>query len=487
MGRKSAGEMELINMMCVPLYNDLAMVVHNLYENKDEISPYKLFLVSINNDDISVFAPDDSKNINICNYANSQSYWEWEQQYSRIYEATKRSGFRFEPYVTSCKKDGFNEAQVDEFFKNLIEVKHMNYQESWSIGDVYAVFFRHISYKKENLPKQIYEACEFIKIWWSDFFMHSRNGMPSPHISKVEILKEQLHIREMSPYFEIVTRISSISYEKARCNGNISVMEDTVDALLRFDENDHSKIFQLSIENAKQLRKLLEMAKGTLSLLVHKGKTYGIGKSESDKCRYTFCVTGHLEWHINDNKGKKILRYKHGEYYLPEIKEIDNWYVNSKIEDDVVCKITHDLLGHQRKGAFNKGTIIIITDRAEDEVSRLCKKGRGMRINGTSIIEKKMFESVKTLFDIDGAVFLDKEGSCYGIGIILDGEAIVGGTPARGARYNSTKTYISRCVREKIDAYALILSEDGYFNIITSDDKEIKDAVVEEKEREDAK
>jgi hypothetical protein len=78
------------------------------------------------------------------------------------------------------------------------------------------------------------------------------------------------------------------------------------------------------------------------------------------------------------------------------------------------------------------------------------------------------------LCSIDGALFLDKDGRCHGIGIVLDGKAYIDGTPARGARYNSAKTYIFDCAEKDIEAYALIISADGNYDILSSHDDEFK-------------
>jgi len=461
------------------LYNDLAMVVYDLYENKDDIYPYELFLVSISGDEVSVLARSDDTHICISDAIHSQSYWEWVDQSKDIVNEIKLSGFHFEPHVTLCKKSGFNELQKDSFFSNLITIKNMNYSSSWSIGNVYAVLYKHDLFDASTHPEQIDFACYRISGEWRAYFDLGLHSMHPPRINKINIIKEILHrlstinqsyISEMSLLFQIVTRISSLSYEKSRSKGNISVIDNIeIETLLNFHKEDTSKRLSFSIKHAKQLRKLLETAKDDRSLLIHNKRVYGIGLTERVNPKYTFCVSGHMEWHVDAN-GKKLLRYKHGEFYLPENDEIKNWRIDSSINNGAAREIAHSI--RKDSDAFKNGAIIIITSNAKDEVRRLCSLRRGLWAEQKQIITS--LEKTKTLFDIDGAVFVDESGNCHGIGIILDGEAVVGGSPARGARYNSAKTYIARCYKEDINACALILSSDEYFDIITTDDDEFK-------------
>ena len=489
MSRKSTDDMLLINMMCMPLYNDLATVVYNLYENKDDRSPFELFLISVDEDKIMVFSPSDREGIDIGN-SKPQSYWKWVQRYP-VFDKTNRSGFRFEPSVTSCRKRVFGKQLSYIFFEKLIKVKGMKLLDSWTVGSVHVVVYKDELFARDVLPKQIDDACFLVSSVWRDFFNSGLHIMQPPQIDKKEIIKDLLvHsfksddnsqniIKEISLNIEIVTRISSIFYETKRSNGNITVIKNKPrTSLLQFKEEDGFNSLSFSIKHAKQLRKLLETAKDDLSLLVHNQEVYGIGRTnparkvKSSNRKYTFCLTGHMEWHVDDANDRQLLRYKHGEYYLPELKEIRDWYIDSRIKDTVVSKIARDILAQQANGAFNNGAIIIITSNAKEEAARLCKLKRGLQTSAMSISNPNA--EAKTLFDIDGAVLLDENGLCHGIGIILDGEACVDGSPARGARYNSSKTYITRCVKHRITAYALVLSTDGYFDIITSYDEEFK-------------
>lgn len=63
---------------------------------------------------------------------------------------------------------------------------------------------------------------------------------------------------------------------------------------------------------------------------------------------------------------------------------------------------------------------------------------------------------------IDGAIMLDLDGTCHGVGLILDGLAGGGENPARGARYNSVVRY----TRGRNDCLGIVLSIDDVANIL---------------------
>jgi len=66
---------------------------------------------------------------------------------------------------------------------------------------------------------------------------------------------------------------------------------------------------------------------------------------------------------------------------------------------------------------------------------------------------------------IDGAVLVDLDGVCHGIGVILDGPAHRHCTPSRGARYNSAVRYAYRRPAGRLDCMVVVKSEDGMVNL----------------------
>jgi hypothetical protein len=60
---------------------------------------------------------------------------------------------------------------------------------------------------------------------------------------------------------------------------------------------------------------------------------------------------------------------------------------------------------------------------------------------------------------------LDPDGTCHGIGVILDGKGGKQRCPydrSRGARYNSTRRYYYACqLKDSNHCFAIVISEDG--------------------------
>jgi hypothetical protein len=273
-----------------------------------------------------------------------------------------------------------------------------------------------------------------------------------------------------------VSRISSLSYEKSLSKGNVIISNaNNSEALIRFKDDN---IISFSINSAKQLRKLLEATKEGLALLVNNEAVYGIGQLDDSEGNYKFVITDQMEWHVliyqrepSGIKATQALFYNCGRYNLPIAAEINDKYIDNMVKNKDIRITVKYLLGMKYMNAFNHGAIIIITDKAEFEVSRLCKLDKGIRIDKRSVFTNS--DILSALCAIDGAIFLDNGGNCHGFGIILDGLATTIGTPARGSRFNSTKSYIARCIKKDINACALVISADGDHDIITSDDEDI--------------
>lgn len=102
------------------------------------------------------------------------------------------------------------------------------------------------------------------------------------------------------------------------------------------------------------------------------------------------------------------------------------------------------------------GALLIISSDAEGEADRLENQS-------TKIKRVELDDSlVRNVTSIDGATLLDITGTCYSIGVILDGIATPKGSSERGSRYNSAVRYIEN---NKGKCVAVIISEDGMVNL----------------------
>lgn len=119
----------------------------------------------------------------------------------------------------------------------------------------------------------------------------------------------------------------------------------------------------------------------------------------------------------------------------------------------------------------NRGTMITISDSAQEEATRLGKQSLG--IEPTELTP----ELVGRLTRIDGALLIDPKGICHAVGVILDGQATEQGDPSRGARFNSAIRYI---ISASATTMCLVVSEDGHIDMLPSLRPQIRLSDVEE-------
>lgn len=114
-----------------------------------------------------------------------------------------------------------------------------------------------------------------------------------------------------------------------------------------------------------------------------------------------------------------------------------------------------DLVKHAMKAEH--GTMLIVSANATAEATRLTKSTKGIKpFTPTE-------PTIVAASAIDGGILVDLEGTCHGIGIILDGEAGDGENPARGARYNSAIRYL----RKHPESLIAVVSEDKTVDVVT--------------------
>lgn len=185
--------------------------------------------------------------------------------------------------------------------------------------------------------------------------------------------------------------------------------------------------------NDRIIRKLLEAAK-TYPLVVLNGKIIGIAtESIHSRHKYTLRVLGHLAW----------------EYRIDDISQfvcVNSLYKNPSlhINKQLISKTLKKLFDLREKKINNflnivdqasngHGALIIVTDNVKAESERLCLLNRGIQIHPFCIHENSQ-EIISDLSAIDGAIVFDNTLKCYAFGVILDGEAVISGTPSRGGK-----------------------------------------------------
>lgn len=265
------------------------------------------------------------------------------------------------------------------------------------------------------------------------------------------------------PKVDIFNKISSQTYEGDSCTGMISFVDDIEQVTGSISLQDPICINE---DNIRLIRKLLEVS-GDGYCLYAKGRyIYSYGAFDNSLNVESIEFLGHGKWRVM-YQGQEMLRCHNGEIILPKneveyeesIKEVLQRYFG---ESD--CSINNEKLIKIVKAAKEQkhGTMIIISKEASSESERLCGNGRGILIEPSNLEQ----DYVKKLSSIDGALMIGLDGTCYGIGVIVDGISECCGSASRGARYNSAKNYVYNRNKDKKECIAIVISEDRTIDII---------------------
>jgi hypothetical protein len=224
-------------------------------------------------------------------------------------------------------------------------------------------------------------------------------------------------------------------------------------------------------------RKLLQLATHELALHTNSESLFGlveIGKNGlAAEDLFTIGFLGHHHWEVLHNS-KILMRVRYGQPSLPKPP-----YDEKKLEKDLP-RIFAGMTGRQVERIMglirqaereSHGTMLIISSAAKKEAERLATEGICI---ASKTLTPKLLSS---LTPIDGAVLLNPKGTCYAIGVILDGMATELGNSARGARYNSAIRYVCS---SKSPTLAVIVSEDGGVDFFPNHRPQIKRSEIDE-------
>lgn len=259
--------------------------------------------------------------------------------------------------------------------------------------------------------------------------------------------------------FDIVCALSVLTYESAPNNGVIgfvSQFNSMPELHVLFQ-----KPIMFSMDNTREIRKLLEMTREDMILLIKEGTVIGIGDGKSIPSKLSF--KGNGKWVVSSNKGDIFSVIGNSCSISPSVES------SNLPERYLACFGNKDGLRFVEKiiKAAKKqrhGTSIIISEAAHDEMIRLCEHHRAIAIDPIQLTNND--DLTEAITNIDGAILIDEKGVCHAIGAILDGDAVIPGKTARGARYNSLCNYVERLFdRESKLSIAVIISEDRSMDI----------------------
>lgn len=272
---------------------------------------------------------------------------------------------------------------------------------------------------------------------------------------------DSLRIRERDiDILETINSVSRMKYENNEAIGEIVISNlDSliINNILRIDGD-------VSIREARKIRKLLEGTKGNFSLVSDLEKIYGFAnKSFLKTLKGIFRV--------------KILASEHWELYYGErklLKIVNGIPVFDKLlleKQDFIKKLEatfNSLLIWEREKLWNlvekviesgQGALLVITEGALEEARRLS-------IHSTVFKPFEMkSDLILDLSRIDGAILMSPQRMCSAIGVILDGVLSENGDSSRGARFNSALKYYDT-QKDKNKMIIIVVSEDGAVDIL---------------------
>ncbi len=259
--------------------------------------------------------------------------------------------------------------------------------------------------------------------------------------------------------FQSCNIISSMFYEKSVGVGNMLLAKRNQKYLYR----KLKFATPVRLSNYREARKLLQLASTKLKLHSDSEKIYGLTSvssyNEANEELFEIIFQGHHHWELS-HSGKPLMGVKYGQPFLPKqsFDEQKLSYNLSRIFNGIsntqIANIIHLVKQAEQE---SHGTMLVITDDAEQEAQRLktqCTVLEPCKINP---------KLLRQLTPIDGAILLSPDGVCHAIGVILDGMATKRGDPGRGARYNSAIRYVET---SKVPSLAVVISEDGGVDLI---------------------
>ncbi len=362
--------------------------------------------------------------------------------------------------ISQIDEDGFKLMTYMEFILNNYDEKHIYWcsypKISYDIieeADTY--FFTLIRFNKARYEYTLYfnkAPHPFIKslhlIWSAQYKEKTYDNAFRKAASNMNDLTGNI--------WDSVNILSSLKYEGSNNKGSILFIADHTPHLVLTLETP------VPLSEYRRIRKLLQMSQKGHYLLVNKDNiAIGFGTIISVDPIYWIEFLDHLKWRLyygqNEllsctnllplmpNTGSDIAKLK-GHLSLT-FKDMD--YDETRILSII-----------QAAKKQSKGTMIVITEKAETE---------SLRLGTTSIkIEPVKLSKAQTnlITSIDGALILSPDGYCHAIGTILDGYSTDNGDSSRGARYNSALRYLNSQMDTK--CLIVVVSEDRYVDILST-------------------
>jgi len=273
--------------------------------------------------------------------------------------------------------------------------------------------------------------------------------------------------------YDKLNKISSLNYEGKAIKGNILFTKKEI--LNKVDGHPNLDIVmmfatRIPLSNFRHVRKLLELSKGNICLISDSESIYGLGRKRGRyqldrEDLFEVSFTNYYTWELSHD-AQKLMRASHEHISLPKAKvAYESFFFKLKqvFKDIDNAKIRALYLLLMEAIKYNKGTLLVFSTNAASEARRL--KNQCFQVAPITMTN----DVIRSVINIDGAIMMDLDGVCHGIGAILDGMATSRGDASRGARYNSAIRYVETISKtdDFSDCVAVVISDDGFIDIIS--------------------
>lgn len=281
------------------------------------------------------------------------------------------------------------------------------------------------------------------------------------------------HTSIVNSTYNKLNKISALNYEGNAIKGKIlftapqnllqNNLHENIDLIMEFNA-------KIPLSNFRHVRKLIEITKEDLYLISDTDSIVGIGKIKGtyDYNKEDLFIIEFVNYHTWElrHMDHKLMDVNHDRASLPKESVTYSDFKASilrlfmDMDLDRVKKLYKLIVAATKQ---DKGALIVISPNARSEAKRL-------KSQCFLVAPKELKPSmIKPITSIDGAILMDTDGFCHGLGAILDGMATTKGDTSRGARYNSAIRYVETIskLEDYSDCLAIVISEDKMVDIIT--------------------
>ena len=358
--------------------------------------------------------------------------------------------------------------------RDVTEIENFENSYTWYRDDVFIVFdFREIGISPFTFITEAFMQ-EIFNIILTQGVRKMRMSMMSELVISQGIVEFFYAFYRIDVNF--LQNLSAVTYESSYADSRIIVSRTDGKGTHRTKRSGLKIAFtdplDFSIENLRQIRKLLELSNEDLAIVIgENGKIKGLTAEAVFPNECEIRIHGHLAMTISFD-GTKMISYNNGHYhiYVPHTADINLHKFLTRIDPSInedQAALLADVIAKASEQPH--GTILIIGSKedVDSETERICSAKHAIGIHTVDLSKDPLL--VPSITSIDGAILMDTDCHCSCIGAILDGDFVTRGNMARGSRYNSTCNYIKRRKDFGQNFTGIVISEDGTVDAVNDE------------------